>query len=83
MSILSNVHTCLPISPIIAMLLSHAIINSKMSYFRESFKYQPMQMFLNSNATDIIRSCGDVTFNHRRKILQPQLEQQHTRIDLL
>ena len=25
-----------------------------MSYFRESFEYQPVKMFLNSNAADVI-----------------------------
>ena len=42
-----------------------------MSYFRESFEYQPIKMFLNSNAADIISSRGDITFNLRRDITLP------------
>ena len=42
-----------------------------MSYFRESFEYQPIKMFLNSNAADIISSRGDITFNLRRDISLP------------
>ena len=42
-----------------------------MSYFRESFEYQPIKMFLNSNAADIISSRGDIMFNLRRDITLP------------
>ena len=47
------------------------IRKEKMSYFRESFEYQPIKMFLNSNAADIISSRGDITFNLRRDISLP------------
>ena len=36
-----------------------------MSYFCESFKYQPIQIFFNSNSADIIRTCG-ITYNLRK-----------------
>ena len=42
-----------------------------MSYFCESFEYQPIKRFLNSNAADIISSRGDITFNLRRDITLP------------
>ena len=42
-----------------------------MSYFCESFEHQPIKMFLNSNAEDIIRSRGDITFNLRKNITLP------------
>ena len=42
-----------------------------MSYFRESFEYQPIQIFLNSNTADIIRSRGDITYNLRSPINLP------------
>ena len=42
-----------------------------MSYFRESFEYQPIQIFLNSNTADFIRSRGDITYNLRRTINLP------------
>ena len=42
-----------------------------MSYFRESFEYQPIKLFLNSNAADLIQSRGDITFDLRRNICLP------------
>ena len=42
-----------------------------MSYFRESFEYQPIKLFLNSNAADNVQSRGDITFNLRRNICLP------------
>ena len=42
-----------------------------MSYFRESFEYQPIKLFLNSNAADNVQSRGDVTFNLRKNICLP------------
>ena len=42
-----------------------------MSYYRESFEYQPIKLFLNSNSADIIQSRGDITFNLRRNISLP------------
>ena len=42
-----------------------------MSYFRESFEYQPIQIFLNSNCADVIRSRGDISYNLRRTINLP------------
>ena len=42
-----------------------------MSYFRESFEYQPIQIFLNSNTADVIRSRGDIIYNLRRTINLP------------
>ena len=42
-----------------------------MSYYRESFELQPIKLFLNSNAADTIRSCGDITYNLRRTITLP------------
>ena len=42
-----------------------------MSIFRESFEYQPIKLFLNSNAADIILSRGDITFDLRRNITLP------------
>ena len=42
-----------------------------MSYFRESFEYQPIKLFLNSNSADIVRSRGDITFNLQRNINLP------------
>ena len=42
-----------------------------MSYFRESFEYQPIKLFLNSNAADITQSRGDITFDLRRNIILP------------
>ena len=44
---------------------------SKMSYFHESFEYQPIKLFLNSNSADNVRSHGDVTFNLRKNICLP------------
>ena len=32
-----------------------------MSYFCAFFKYQPIKMFLNSNAADVVQSRGDIT----------------------
>ena len=42
-----------------------------MSYYRESFEYQPIKLFLNSNSADIIQSRGDISFNLRRNISLP------------
>ena len=42
-----------------------------MSYFRESFEHQPIKMFLNSNAADIISSRGDITHSLRQNITLP------------
>ena len=42
-----------------------------MSYFRESFQYQPIQLFPISNTADIIQSRGDITYNLRRTINLP------------
>ena len=42
-----------------------------MSYYRESFEYQPIKLFLNSNSADIIQSRGDIPFNLRRNISLP------------
>ena len=42
-----------------------------MSYFCESFEYQPINLFLNSNSADIIQSHGDRTFNLRRNVSLP------------
>ena len=42
-----------------------------MSYFCEALGYQPIKMFLNSNAADIISSRGDITFDLRRDIALP------------
>ena len=42
-----------------------------MPYFRESFKYQPIQLFLNLHTADVIQSCGDITYNLRRKMFLP------------
>ena len=42
-----------------------------MSYFRESFEHQPIKMFLNSNAADVISSRGNITFNLGRNITLP------------
>ena len=56
-------------------MLSYVIINNKenlfTSYYRESFEYQPIKLFLNSNSADIIQSRGDITFNLRRNISLP------------
>ena len=43
-----------------------------MSYFRESFEHQPVKMFLNSNAADVISSRGNITFNLGRNITLPK-----------
>ena len=42
-----------------------------MSYFCESFEYQPTKIVLNSNSAVIIQSRGDVTFNLQRNISLP------------
>jgi len=42
-----------------------------MSYFRESFEYQPIQIFLNSNSADFIRNRGDIVYNLRKTINLP------------
>jgi hypothetical protein len=42
-----------------------------MSYFRESFEYQPIQIFLNSNVADVTRSRGDIVYNLKRTINLP------------
>ena len=42
-----------------------------MSYFRESFEYQPVQLVLNSNTADVIRSRGDITYNLKRTFNLP------------
>ena len=42
-----------------------------MSYFRESFEYPPLKIFLNSNTADIINNRGDVIFNLNRTISLP------------
>ena len=44
-----------------------------MSYYRKSFEYQPVKLFLNSNSADIIQSRGDITFNLRRNISLPSV----------
>ena len=43
-----------------------------MSYFRESFEYQPIQIFLNSNTADVTRSRGDILYNLKKTINLPQ-----------
>ena len=40
-------------------------------YYRESFEYSPIKIFMNSNAADQITNRGDVTFNLRRNINLP------------
>ena len=42
-----------------------------MPYFCESFEYQPIKLFLNSNAADIAQSHGNITFDLRRSITLP------------
>ena len=42
-----------------------------MSYYRESFEFQPIKLFLNSNAADTILSHGDIMYNLRRTIALP------------
>ena len=42
-----------------------------MSYFRESFEYQPIKLFLNSAAADTAKNRGDLLFNLRRNITLP------------
>ena len=42
-----------------------------MSYFRESFEYQPIKLFLNSAAADTTKNRGDLVFNLRRNITLP------------
>ena len=42
-----------------------------MSYFRESFEYQPIKLFLNSDAADTTKNRGDLLFNLRRNITLP------------
>ena len=42
-----------------------------MSYFRESFEYQPVQLFLNSNTADVIQNRGNITYNLQRTINLP------------
>ena len=40
-------------------------------YYRESFEYSPIKIFMNSNSADKITYRGDVTFNLRRNINLP------------
>ena len=40
-------------------------------YYRESFEYSPIKIFMNSNADDQITNRGDITFNLRRNINLP------------
>ena len=42
-----------------------------MSYFRESFEYQPIKLFLNSATADTTKNRGDLVFNLRRNITLP------------
>ena len=40
-------------------------------YYRESFEYSPIKIFMNSNSADTVTNRGNVTFNLRNSINLP------------
>ena len=40
-------------------------------YYRESFEYSPIKIFMNSNSADTIANRGNVTFNLKNTIHLP------------